>query len=369
MSHSQYDLSQASPGFITQDVLEYISQAAQEYLSQAAQETIGQDAQDQFAAAPAQLQIPNFVDHIPAHAFVLDFYDYPITIDPRLLPTAASRGALGRLNTNLLITEVPPSMEGTNSQIRRMRREAVEAALTLVMLETNPSAEAVTAAYQRGVATLIQRANQANLVGEVRRVDFEQEIRLRIANVVTVGGAGGSYSYNQLINLRMLEQSITNCVALYRQMWRREATRLGIEMFEVHLGPNNGRYSRFEWDLEEEEGAWGRDDGEGGCEGGNEAGLAQGEDVEMGDAEASSLHEEGGASDSSSSSSSEEEEDDDDADAFTMWGAYLGGHGVKRRWVCLLCPNHAGTEHKSSFVRHLQMSHGWTAARCLMPMP
>ena len=48
--------------------------------------------------------------------------------------------------------------------------------------------------------------------------------------------------------------------------------------------------------------------------------------------------------------------DNEDNDCI-MFGMYRGDADFKHRYVCLLCPHHRGTQHKSSFVRHLWANH------------
>ncbi|KIV82316.1 hypothetical protein PV11_04436 [Exophiala sideris] len=230
--------------------------------------------------------------------------------------------------------------------IRHLRDEAVDAALRNLTRNNTAAIDPAVIAYRVGVTTLIRRVNDLDITIEELRGQFEDEIDRRVEGAMN---NAHQFTMTQLDNLRLLVLSFKTQSSLYDVVWREELQGNNMDVARSHQG---GRRST----RDEEEGVemgedddmwWEEDDGDNTGLGGDVEGHGDSDaedDEDMDDADGDD-DEEGHAN------------NDDEDDDCIMFGMYRGDADFKHRYVCLLCPHHGGTQHKSSFVRHLWSVH------------
>ncbi len=230
---------------------------------------------------------------------------------------------------------------------------------------TTPSTADAIAAYKSGVSGLLTSALDNDVLLDVRRADFDAALIARLDNALDDRMRWAfAFDENQRERVRLLRETLNTHVEHYRAMWRREMIR-NIVQIRSDAWLARARVIIEAADSDDDNAAEGaepdgavmaegrREDSENESEVGNEE-EADEESEDVDEVKDEDQDEE----DEAKEVEDPYDESDDDEDCI-MVGMYNGGQGVSRRWACLLCPNHRGTQHKTSFLRHLRMSHGF----------
>ncbi|EXJ84949.1 hypothetical protein A1O3_05624 [Capronia epimyces CBS 606.96] len=237
------------------------------------------------------------------------------------------------------------------------------------MIRAALGAPDITVAYRAGVESLLRRAEEANVLGDIRSLEFEAEVRRRVTVAMTHVEAGvrSGLTQFQLDTLRLLVGAVEtrrdSVRQIFDQVWVDEARCRAIDLYQygegffVRVGPSgpmadHGNDHGLEdededeemEDMEEVEVVVVEDEEEGASRPMADHESDRGQEETDGKTDTEESEEESGSEDSSS-------EDGDDA----------AGAGVVvdslRPWVCRRCPNHRGVMHLSSLVRHMAMVH------------
>ncbi|KAJ4656677.1 hypothetical protein HRR90_003027 [Exophiala dermatitidis] len=230
-------------------------------------------------------------------------------------------------------------MASINRESSNARDLAVEATISAAL-----GAPEMLAAYRAGVGAYLQQAEQANVLDDVRSLEFEAEIRRRVTGALRLAGAGwGSLTQFNADSLRLLLGTLDNCQADLRQIWRLEAAGRTIELYESGEGLFVRHSGGGSWPMADQ----GNDPGQEEPVEGEEGSEGEGEVVEEAEEEGETASEREGSQDEPSVSAGGEDGADTRATAT----------GGPRPWVCHVCIRHRGVMHKSSLVRHMKMVH------------
>ncbi|KAK4943463.1 hypothetical protein LTR10_016954 [Elasticomyces elasticus] len=234
----------------------------------------------------------------------------------------------------------------TNPNVRHLRDEAVDAALHNLMNNNTAAIDPAVIAYRVGVTTLVRRVNDLDITIEELRGQFEDEIDRRVEGAMN---NAHQFTMTQLDNLRLLVLSFKTQSSLYDIVWREELLGNNMDVARSHQGgQRRTRDDEEDVEMRDDDDMWWKEDGGGdGSLGGDveqDGNSKEEDDEDMDDA------------DGGDDEKGHDNNDDGDDDCI-MFGMYRGDADFKHRYVCLLCPHHGGTQHKSSFVRHLWSVH------------
>ncbi|EXJ85725.1 hypothetical protein A1O1_06093 [Capronia coronata CBS 617.96] len=205
-----------------------------------------------------------------------------------------------------------------------------------VTIRTALSTPDITAAYRAGVETFLRRGEEADVLSEVRSLEFEASVWSRVTQALTLAAAGwdGNLTQLQIDTMHLLVAALDNAAVTFGQsIWLEEAQRRAINMYEC----DGGLFVRM------------------GTAPRPMAGHGQDRDQGMGEEGEDGEEEEEEEEEEESKSESEETSAGEDGAASDGDGAADAGRS--NLWVCQLYPNHRGCVHKSSLVRHMWMVH------------
>ncbi|KAI1609351.1 hypothetical protein EDD37DRAFT_162640 [Exophiala viscosa] len=230
----------------------------------------------------------------------------------------------------------------TNRDVRHLRDEAVDAALHNLMNENTAAIDPAVIAYRVGVTTLVRQLNEVGVTNEDLRGQFEDEIDRRVEGAMN---NAGQFTMTQLENLRLLVSSFKTESSLYDVVWREELQGNHMDVAQSRPGGQPARrHQDADAEMQDNDNIWWEEDG------GTNRDF---DDHVEGEDNSNEGDDEGTDGDVEEYGNGDQEDND-----CIMFGMYSGDADFKHRYVCLLCPNHGGTQHKSSLVRHLRANHG-----------
>ncbi|KAL6253264.1 hypothetical protein RBB50_000987 [Rhinocladiella similis] len=261
----------------------------------------------------------------------------------------------------------------TIPHISRIRDAVLNSALREYIQKHDPTPDPslalrthrATKAYEKAATIFLQESDEDRVLSDVRRADFDGELIARL-DAALDSSMHWAFNDEQRDRCRLLMEVVTGSTNHWTLFWNHELERF--DMADARIQEMAGTNADIDKDaLRRRIGFIIRrdDDDDGEKEDGGDDDDEEEEDNQV------DLNE---AADDKKTTHDYEVVDDHNGDVghldydnnvledddCIMYGKYIGGddEGVGKRWVCLICVNHAGTAHKGSFVRHLANKHG-----------
>lgn len=238
-------------------------------------------------------------------------------------------------------------MLSQNSQFVRVRDEAVDSTFRQLTAAPVMSADAVIDAYRTGIQILLRRAMEDGVLDQGGRLDLEVEITRRILGVIN---HQDQFTQAQLENLFLLAHNFATFPVAAWQVWREEAVRRNLQNYEGLMAVDPVEFTHHVGNTD-----WR----------GLLTQMGNHGDVSGDDASDETSSNSGGSNTNTAaapapavaSAHPNNADVDDDDDDCIMYGMYAPNDPRELPYKCLLCRNHQGIKHKTSFKRHFAETH------------